>query len=461
MANYIHKNYFDFMNYNSSFNWQRCPEAESLIEQALDKTLQKNPELRSLQKKLLKHTSSRLFDWLDYVVVGTSQEASIDSTGFKLVHADTQYRLYAHPGAQLPMIVLKEEDEAFGAAVLVESIEKYLLVEGLGGEILGSFFSPYRKSLISSGEEAPFWIVERREGGMIEPITTDEKAIVRYLKAKELWSLRARSQDDEMDAFRTAQEVAKDMVSLVGESLAAGIVMEVEREVWQTRNRAGQVQKARQDFVGMGWANHDHHTFRSSRKHFRDLVKLLEILGFRVRERFYAGEEAGWGAQVMEHPKVRLVMFLDVDLLPEELELDFSHHPLPPTPKLGTIGLWCALHGDSILHSGMHHLEAQFMFEELREDLKQSGVAMMEPFSNFEYLKQAFTKGEMWEVNPTRVENLYKKGLISEDQKKRFLEKGALGSHMENLQRREGYKGFNQKNVSFIIKKTDPRHEAS
>jgi len=28
---------------------------------------------------------------------------------------------------------------------------------------------------------------------------------------------------------------------------------------------------------------------------------------------------------------------------------------------------------------------------------------------------------------------------------------------MENLQRREGYKGFNQKNVSNIIKRTDPR----
>ncbi len=37
------------------------------------------------------------------------------------------------------------------------------------------------------------------------------------------------------------------------------------------------------------------------------------------------------------------------------------------------------------------------------------------------------------------------------------MKQGALGSHLENLQRREGYKGFNQKNVSIIIKKTDPR----
>ena len=34
---------------------------------------------------------------------------------------------------------------------------------------------------------------------------------------------------------------------------------------------------------------------------------------------------------------------------------------------------------------------------------------------------------------------------------------GAIGSHLENLERRNGYKGFNQKGVSDIIERTDPR----
>jgi len=37
------------------------------------------------------------------------------------------------------------------------------------------------------------------------------------------------------------------------------------------------------------------------------------------------------------------------------------------------------------------------------------------------------------------------------------VSEGALGSHLENLQRRGGFKGFNQKSVSAIIQATDPR----
>jgi hypothetical protein len=144
-------------------------------------------------------------------------------------------------------------------------------------------------------------------------------------------------------------------------------------------------------------------------------------------------------------------------LAPHEIEEDFAHHPMNDLPQLGTIGLWCALHGDSILSAGMHHLEAQFMFEELTQDLNKLGVGMMDPFSMFPYLQQAFTAGELWPVKPARVEALLERGLITKEQADRFLKEGAIGSHLENLQRREGYKGFNQKNVSLIIKKTDPR----
>jgi len=233
--------------------------------------------------------------------------------------------------------------------------------------------------------------------------------------------------------------------------------LEVERKYWQYKNTAGQQQKNRQDRIGMGWANHDHHTFRSSRERFHLLVRLFEILGFHCRERFYAGKEAGWGAQVMENPQSGLVLFLDVDLTDEEIEFDFAHHPLPSLKKLGTVGLWCALHGDSILSSGMHHLEAQFLFEDLTKDLAGIGVSMMEPFSSFPYLKQAFTAGERWKVSPKKIHHLVEEGKISHQEADRFLKDGAIGSHLENLQRREGYKGFNQKNVSLIIKKTDPR----
>jgi hypothetical protein len=107
----------------------------------------------------------------------------------------------------------------------------------------------------------------------------------------------------------------------------------------------------------------------------------------------------------------------------------------------------------------MHHLEAQFLFDDLKEDLVKQGVEMMEPFSSFSYLKQAFTHGEIWSVDAHRVEKLVRSDKLTKEQADKFISYGAVGSHMENLQRREGYKGFNQKNVSFIIKKTDPRNQ--
>jgi hypothetical protein len=81
----------------------------------------------------------------------------------------------------------------------------------------------------------------------------------------------------------------------------------------------------------------------------------------------------------------------------------------------------------------------------------------MEAFSNFEFLRQAFTEGERWPVVPERIEKLRQEGLLTAEQGERFLREGALGSHLENLQRRGGFKGFNQKAVSVIISATDPR----
>lgn len=325
------------------------------------------------------------------------------------------------------------------------------------GHIEGELTGQFRRCCVSIDSGISLWIVERWGTAFIETDAHQEYSSENYWKAVQLWKTRARAIDDEDEAMKYTVRLAQEIAALVGEDTAAAIVCEVERKYWQARNTAGQIQKNRQDRLGMGWANHDHHTFRSSRTHFHLLVRLFEILGFHCRERFYAGEEAGWGAQVMENPRAKLVLFLDVDLAPHELEVDFAHNPLKPLPQLGTIGLWCALHGDSILKGGMHHLEAQFMFSELTHDLSHAGVGMMEPFSDFPYLKQAFTAGEVWHVDPKRIDRLLKAKHITQEQADKFRHYGAVGSHLENLQRREGYKGFNQKNVSFIIKKTDPR----
>jgi hypothetical protein len=265
---------------------------------------------------------------------------------------------------------------------------------------------------------------------------------------------------DDAEGLRQTLALLDHLIELVGPDLACHAVFAEERRYWQSRNCAGQIQKARQDRLGLGWANHDHHTFRSSREHFIDLMRALEKLGFERRERYYAGAQAGWGAQILEQPVEGIVAFCDVDLEPHETEIDFSREVLPPSKKLGTIGLWVGLHGESLLDAGMHHLECRFDYQLLRRQLAGAGVNMMKPFSDFDFLKQAFTEGERWTVRPERAERLRRQGLIDEKQFDQFVNDGAIGSHLENLQRKGGFKGFNQKSVSVIIQATDPRLQA-
>lgn len=435
------------------------PEAEKFLLGILNSAMSENRALEELDQQLQSMASTRVFDFIDHFSIKHNKgiENELETLGFIPESATDTYRVFTHPGAKLPRLIVKDQALGIEVAVKVDSIAEYLMVRGMGGSIEGSPFSSYRRCLISAENQVSFFVVERRVFVSIEPVFEESSRALAYIKSLEKWMSRPRKIDDEDEAIHLTLHLAQELVDEHGQDMAAWIVLEGERKFWQSKNKAGQIQKARQDQLGMGWANHDHHTFRSSRSRFHQVVRFFEMLGFHLRERYYAGKEAGWGAQIVENERAGLVCFLDVDLYEDELEVDFAHVPLKIREKLGTIGLWCALHGDSLLASGMHHLEAQFLFEKLREDLREIGVSMMDPFSNFSYLKQAFTKGEIWPVSPLKVKRLVEMGKISSTEGERFLQKGALGSHLENLERREGYKGFNKKNVSSIIKKTDPR----
>jgi hypothetical protein len=301
------------------------------------------------------------------------------------------------------------------------------------------------------------WVIERHgHQGFAPPKTTSNQiaAASRHLDA---FRRRERSLGSDTEAFRRARELFAAAADDLGTPWACDQFFQSEREYWQSRNHAARVQYERQQRLGLGWANHDHHTYRSSRAAFTDLIATLEQMGFHCRERFYAGREAGWGAQVLEQPHCRIVIFADVDLSPEELSGDFAHEPLEERDELGTVGLWCELHGEAFLQAGMHHLECQFDFDAARKQLAAAGVETMAPFTDFAFLRQAFTRGEMWPVDPKRIERLLAEGRISAEQADRFRREGALGSHLEILERNDGYKGFNQTGVSEIIARTDPR----
>ncbi len=445
-----------------TFQWNRWPETDRFLHEKVAAGLVANAFARRLADRMEAETSTLFKDWLDHLVLTSGSETTTEELlrlGYE--PTDVSYpsgTVFAHSGGLFPRVILKAGTQEFveELALKVESIADFSEVHDLGLSIAGPPLASYRVARIPGGETS-LAVVERRGDLGFDP-DRDGPSALDVLQAREIWQTRRRKFPEDSQGFDTADTALERMIALVGEGMACHLVFEVERDYWQSRNRAARVQKERQDRLGLGWANHDHHTFRSSRKSFPRLIGLFERLGFELREHFHAGQHAGWGAQVLEHRVSGIVIFADLDLAPDEITQDFSHNPLPDLPRPNTVGLWVGLHGESILEAGMHHLEAQFSFDDLRDDLQaEAGIETMKPFSNFPFLLQAFTAGERWPVAKDRADRLLAAGWIDADQHARFVAEGAIGSHLENLQRTEGYKGFNQQAVSAIIAETDPR----
>ncbi|MDG3003055.1 hypothetical protein [Paludisphaera mucosa] len=457
------------------FQWRRWPDTEALVNELTRQALDGHAFARALAERLMPETGTIFQNWLDHFVVAAPASFAnrLTTLGFERT-ADTHgvgVPVYAHPGGVFPRIAVAPRS-AGGAegvrdvGIKVESVAAFSGANDLGLTVRGYPMGPLRTARLP-GERVDLVVVERRAYIGFENFPTEAAregrmkphAAREALAARDLWIARRRRFDDDAQGFAETEALVDQVIETAGSrDLACHLIFEVERDYWQSRNRAAQVQKARQDRFGLGWANHDHHTFRSSRRFFPDLIRMFTKLGFFVRESFHAGEHAGWGAQVLEHPMTGIVIFADLDLAPEEATQDFAHQSLPDLPRPGTVGLWVALHGESILEAGMHHLEAQFEFDALRDGLNaEAGIETMKPFSDFPFLRQAFTAGERWPVSARRADRALDAGWITQEQRDKFVRDGTIGSHLENLQRREGYKGFNQQAVSAIIAATDPR----
>jgi hypothetical protein len=342
--------------------------------------------------------------------------------------------------------------------IKIESVIDFLNLNGIvDARVEGAPYAALRMACIAPEADAELWVVERHGQLGFVPYAISATEVSAVLHHAEKFRCRRRRFEQDQAGIEHALELINAAVADLGHARACDLFFAAERGYWESRNRAGRLQKARQDQLGLGWGNHDHHTYRSSREHFAGLIRVFEALGLFCRERFYAGFEAGWGAQILEHPACRNVVFADVDLSPEEVSGDFAHSGLAPRSALGTIGLWCKLHGEALLQAGMHHLEAQFDFDAARDQLESEGVATMAPFTDFPHLRQAFTQGEIWPIEPSRLQTARAAGFITDEQADKFAKHGALGSHLETLERNEGYKGFNRTGISQIIRRTDPR----
>jgi hypothetical protein len=458
---------------NEDFDWQRCPEVARLVAKRVDEIVSQVRFAACLQQRMKDETGTRLIDWVDHISLPFNDPFSsrVEELGYARTEHDSAQEVWRHPGAMVPVIILREQATA-DLWLNVESVSDFLLAHNLDDVVFMDEPAAHVQTAIVAREtNSRLAVIERHgtAGFRWQPAVSAgaedvEAALAEHRAAfssrKRVFA-KADSGCSESAGFEHALGLLNTAIQDLGTNRVCDLFFESERCYWESRNHAARVQKRRQDKLGLGWANHDHHTYRSSRESFAQLIGLLEVLGFTCRERFYGGAEAGWGAQVLEQTDAGIVIFADVDLSHDEVTGDFAHEGLVPRDELGTVGLWCKLHGEAIMAAGMHHLECQFDFDAACAQLADAGIRTMKPFTDFDYLKQAFTVGEVWRVAPERLHFLCEGGQINREQEKQFLREGSVGSHLEILQRDEGYKGFNQTGISEIILATDPRHRGT
>jgi len=443
----------------TAHTWNPQPAPAKWVQTVLDDAVQRSPFLARLRRRMFDETGTRLLDWIDRFALPTGDKSleELSHVGYLPDTSLPNARAWTHPLGLFPR-VRTHVGKSRQVVIKVEAVADFLAAQKLAGAaIQGAEFASVRRARVATENGIEVWAIERHGSLAFEPDLNKPVPLAAIAMHLDAFRQRRRNFDIDADGFALASQLADAAIADLGRDRTCDLFFTAERDYWQSRNSAGRAQHARQAALGLGWANHDHHTYRSSREQFTRLIAFLEKLGFQLRERFYAGREAGWGAQVIEHPVTGVTIFADVDLSPEEVSQDFSHEPLPPRDQLGTVGLWCELHGEAFLQAGLHHLECQFDFTATRDQLAAAGIETMPPFTDFPYLRQAFTRGEIWPVMPERIERLLAAKRITFEQAQQFSNNGAIGSHLEILQRDDGYKGFNQHGISEIISATDPR----
>jgi hypothetical protein len=359
------------------FRFEPQPKVAEWLTQHLRATIEASAWLSAFERRLARETSTRLTDFVDRMALAVDA-SELSGLGFW----EQQPRLWVHTAGLFPVVA--QRDGVTQLLLRVDDVVAFAQRHGCDQRIEGAPWAPLRRLLVSREKSVETFVVERHGGRLNDDEVQSEPR--RVLFHRDAMRTRQRSFGQEAEAFEHAFELARAATGDLGPAFASDLFFAAEREYWQARNEAGALQKVRQDALGLGWGNHDHHTYRSSREHFRGLMRVLEALGMSCRERFYAGAEAGWGAQVLEHVDTGAMVFADVDMSPDEVMLDFAHEGLAPRPSLGTVGLWCKLHGEALLEAGMHHLEGQFDFAAATRWFEDRG-GTMPPFTNFSYLK--------------------------------------------------------------------------
>ncbi len=430
----------------SEFDWKTYPETDVLIEQHIEEACAANEDIRAFSTRISALTATSFKEWVESITLSGALLYELERLGFVLQKTFYGQKLFVHPRGSFPALrVFPGPVPVVRALTLkVESLSVFRFLSGYYGEVDGTPGSNYSRIMLSDRGGILLFAAEKN-GDVWMPEDLDSEGLMDLEQAHSLMNQRRRFFEAGEDGWKYTERLMDRVTSLVGRDRCASLFLEYERRYWEARNSTARFLKARQDTMGLGWGNHDHHAFRSERASVTRFIRLMQTMGFRLRERFVSSLGTGrnlYGVQILEHSGIGALINVHVDLREEEKDFDFAARPLPVIRPAGDVTLWTGMYGESIFEAGLYHLGAKYDYWSLKELLNGVRIEVREPDSESPFLLRAAVHPENWFSTRLRQERLVANGSISPEEARKLSLEGSLGSFLECVHRVDGFKGF-------------------
>src|SRR3954465_3840814 len=259
---------------HEQFVWKTQPAAARWVTRTMDSLAARNPVIEKLAHQLRDFTGTRLIDWVDHFALSDDSAlgliGELADVGYTQQNHDID-SLWRHPLGMFPPVVVN--GGRTGLALRCDCVDAARLalppmlgLHPAGGEqVIGPHGGMYRHVVIDEYVDAELWLVERHGYAGFGAVSNSVQEIAAAAHHRDIFTNRQRSFSTVDEGFRHTSELFAAAADDIGTDWACDLFFAPELDYWEKRNRAGAVQYERQSRAGLGWANHDHHTYRSSR----------------------------------------------------------------------------------------------------------------------------------------------------------------------------------------------------
>src|SRR6516164_6668266 len=111
------------------FDWPLANEAETLLRRHLESFLDANRYAHDLAERMREETGTDFFEWIDSLVLGAEIEPDLLKAGFvgdASTRGPHRERVFEHPVATLPRVLLGSETGTSEVALRPESVADFM-----------------------------------------------------------------------------------------------------------------------------------------------------------------------------------------------------------------------------------------------------------------------------------------------------------------------------------------------